>query len=133
MILRAALGAFAFDVAIRQEHAFDGIVELFNFAGGNQLIGFKLFVDALREFDIFWRMSGMPVVKAHQKLLPILIVLGAHARNQRVRRDALAFSAQHDRRAMCITRAYKIYFMAPHALKAHPNIAIEHVGNMTDV
>ena len=48
LILGVALGTFAFDEAIRQEHIFDRVVELFDGADFDQIFSLQLAVNILR-------------------------------------------------------------------------------------
>ena len=133
LVLGGTLRTFALDVAIRQEHALDRVEELLDFFRYDQFRGLELFIYVLRQRDVFRRMGRVPVVEAHQKMLPVGIVLSTDTGDQCLRRDAFGFRAQHDRRAMRICRTHEVHFVALHALKTHPNIAVKLIDDVPDM
>ena len=106
---------------------------MFNFLRYDQLRSFQFFIDILGERHILGRMRRMPVVIAHQEVAPVGIVLRTDTRDQGFRRDAFGFCAQHDRRTVGICRAHKVHFVALHALKSRPNVAVELIDDVPDM
>ena len=78
-------------------------------------------------------MRRMPVVVTHQKISPVGNVLRTYPRDQDFRADGLRLRAQHDRRAMRIRRTDEVKFVALHALKSYPDVAVELVDDVPDV
>ena len=75
----------------------------------------------------------MPIIVAHQEMSPVSVVLRAYPSDQYFRSDALGFGTQHDGRPVCVGRANEVQFVALHALKSHPNVAIELIDDVADV
>ena len=64
LVFRAADGAGAPDVAVRQEHRFDRIVELIDRLRVDESCAFEPAVNILRQLDVFGRIGRMPVIEA---------------------------------------------------------------------
>ena len=75
----------------------------------------------------------MPVIEADVKAVEILRAFGGDPLDQLARRDALAFGLEHDRRAVSVVGADEVHFAALHALKAHPDIGLDVLHDVTDV
>ena len=75
MVFRTALGAFAFDETIGQEHALVGVEELFDGARLNQAVGLEVFVNGLRERVVLRTVGAVPVVKADVKTIQVFYLL----------------------------------------------------------
>ncbi len=133
LVFGVALGAFALDVAVGQEHALDRIVELLDGARFDQVLGFQGAVDVLRQRNVFRRVGRVPVVKADVKAVQILGALGRVARNQRLRRDAFLFGLQHDRRAVRVVSAHKVHRVARHSHRTNPDIGLDVLHDVADV
>ena len=71
LVLGAALRALALDVAVRQEHALDRIVELLDGPGADQPAAGQRAVDALRELDVLRRVRRVRGVEADQVARPV--------------------------------------------------------------
>ena len=78
-----ALGAFALDVAVGQEHALDRVVELLDGAGLDQVLRLERAVDVLRQRHVLGRVGGVPVVETDVEAVQVLRALGGVARHQR--------------------------------------------------
>src|SRR5690606_2509249 len=91
LVLGVALGAFALDVAVGQEHALDRIVELLDRAGFDQVGGFQRAIDVLRQRDVLGRVGRMPVVEADVEPVQVARALGGIAGHQFLRRNAFLF------------------------------------------
>ncbi len=135
LVLRAALRTRALDVAVGQEHALDRVVELLDalLADQRRLVVAQLAVDRLREVDVLGRMRRVRRVEADRVALPVRDVRLRHARNQLLRRDALVFGLQHDRRAVRVVGADEVHLVPLHPLEAHPDVGLDVLHDVADV
>ncbi len=133
LILGMALRALALDETVGQEHILDRIEKLLDGSGGNLAVGLQRLVDAARQFAVFFRVGGIVVIELDQKSGKIGAVLGMHALDQLLRRDALFFRAQHDGRTVRVVRANIVNFMPLHFLKAHPDIRLNIFDQMPEM
>ena len=133
LVLRAALGAFALDEAVGQEHALLGVEELLDGAGLDQVVGLEVFVDLLRQGVVFRAVGAVPVVKADVKAVEVLGAAGGDVGHKLLRGFAGFFSRDHDRRAVGVVGADKVHLVALHALKAHPHIGLDVFHDVADV
>ncbi len=133
LVLGMALGAFALDVAICQEHALDRIVELLDGAGFDQVLGLQRAVDVLRQRDVLGRIGGMPVVEADVEAVQVLRAFGGVAGHQGLRRDAFLFRLQHDGRAVRVVRTHEVHRVARHSHRTNPDISLDVLHDVADV
>src|SRR5690625_6009445 len=67
----------------------------------------------------------MPVVKLDMKTVKVFGAFGSDALDQLERADALALCLEHNRRTMGVISTHKMYRMAAHAHRAHPDIRLD--------
>jgi hypothetical protein len=111
LVLRAALRAFAFDVAVGQEHRLHRIEELLDGARGDQVVGAQRTVDALRQRVVLGRVGRMPVVEADVEAVEIGPAPGGDLGDEGLRRLARLLGRDHDRRTMRVVGADEMHFM----------------------
>ncbi|MNS74617.1 hypothetical protein D3C72_1080990 [compost metagenome] len=133
LVLGVALGAFALDVAVGQEHALDRIVELLDGARFNQVLGFQRAIDVVRQRDVLGRIGGVPVVETDVEAVQVLRPLGRVAGDQRLRRDAFLFRLQHDRRAVRVVGTHEMHRVARHSHRTNPDIGLDVLHDVADV
>ena len=125
LVLRAALGALALDVAVRQEHLLHRIVELLHLAPDDQSLRVEGAVDVFAEALILARIGRVVVVEVDVKAVEVALVLVPDAFDQRFRRDAVLFGAQHDRRAVGVVGTDVVDLVPQHLLEAHPDVGLD--------
>ena len=125
LVFRVALGAFALDEAVRQEHVLDRVVILFDGTHLDQPVGLQGAVDALGKFFGLVRVGGAVVVESHMECGEIVVMLLPHAGDQLFRRDAFLFGAQHDGCAVGVVGADVMAGVAAHFLEADPDIGLD--------
>ena len=131
-----AFGAFAFDVAVGQEHVFFGVEKLFNGFGFDQrTIGAvtQVAVDLARQLVVFGCVSAVPVIKTDVKTVQVLFAPRGNVSHKLLRCFARFFCSNHDGRTVGIVCPYKINGIALHSLEAHPNIGLNVLHDVTDV
>ena len=133
LVFGTALGAFALDEAVGQEHVLFGVEELFDGFGANQAVGPQIAVNLLCEFVVFWAVGAVPVVKFDVEAFKVLRAPGGNVGHKLLRRDARFFGSDHDGRAVRIVRAHKMHLVALHALHAHPDIGLDVFHDVTNV
>jgi len=125
LVLRAALRALALDVPVGQEHLAHRVEELLDRAPGDQPGRLQRAVDLLAVGAVLGRVGGVVVVEADAEGVEVALVLVPDALDQGLRGDALAFGAQHDRRAVGVVGADVVDFVALHALETHPDVGLD--------
>ena len=133
LVLGAALGAFALDVAVRQEHLLDRIVELLDRAHGDEVARLELQVDVFTEGPVLGRIRRMVVVEADQETVEVALVLVPDPLDQLARADPFGVGAQHDRRAVGIVRADVVDFIAAHLLEPDPDVGLDVLDQVAEV
>ncbi|MDT4865334.1 hypothetical protein FQZ97_1001300 [compost metagenome] len=128
-----ALGAFALDVAVGQEHALDRVVELLDGAGLDQALGLQRAVNVVRQRDVLGGVGGMPVVETDVEAVQVLRAFRGVAGDQRLRRDAFFFRLQHDRRAVRVIRTHEVHRVARHSHRTNPDIGLDVLHDVADV
>ena len=68
-------------------------------------------------------------MEAGQKLRP----RRCDPQDERLRRDALRFRLQHDRRAVRVVGAYEMQRMSLHPLKTHPDVGLDVLHDVADM
>jgi len=133
LVLGAALGTFALDEAIRQEHVLDRVVILLNGAYLDQVLDLERAVDALGERTGFVRIGRAAVVECDVEGAEIVVMLLPHPRDQLLRRDAFLLGAQHDGRAVGVVGAHVVAGIAAHLLEAHPDVGLDVFDQVAEV
>ncbi len=67
------------------------------------------------------------------EVVEIALVLLPHALDQLLRRDALLFRLQHDRRAVRVVGADVVDLMPMHAQRADPDVRLDVLDQMADM
>ena len=136
LVLGVALGAFALDVAVGQEHVLLGVEELFDGAHFDQAaIGAvaQVAVDLAGQLVVFWRVGAVPVVKADVKAVQVLLAACGDVGHELLGRDACLFGGNHDGRAVRVVRAHKVHRVALHSLEPHPDVGLDVFHDVADV
>jgi hypothetical protein len=133
LVFRAALGAFALDEAVGQEHRLGGVEELLDGLGRDQLVLAQREVDGLGEFVVLRPVGRVPVIEADVKAVEVLLATGGDARDEVLRRLAGLLGRNHDRGAMGVIRADEVHLRARHALVANPDIGLGVLHDVADV
>src|SRR5690606_26713491 len=130
---RAAVGAGALDVAVRQEHALDRIVELGHRAPRDVPAGVELRVDRLGQGAVAGRVGGVVVVEGDAEIGEVALVRGLDARDERFRRGAGLFRGQHYRGAVGVVGAHVVHGGARHAAGADPDVGLDVADQVAQV
>ena len=69
-------------------------------------------------------MRGIVIIETDAEIGKVALVFLAHARDERLRADALLLGAQHHRRAVGVVGADVVTFVPAHFLEAHPDIGL---------
>ncbi len=133
LIRRAAARALALDVAIRQEHCLDRVVELLDRAHVDQAGVTQAAVDRLRQLDVLGRVGAVPVVETDVKAVQIRLSSAGNARDEGLRRDAFLLGGDHDRRAVRIVGADEVDGVPAHALETHPDVGLDVFHDVADM
>ena len=133
LVFGVAVGALAFDEAVRQEHVFLGVEKLLDAAGGDQVVGLQRAVDVLRELVVFGRVGAVPVVKRDVKTVQVRLAASGDVGHELLWRFAGFFGRDHDRRAVGVVGADEMHLVAAHALKPHPNIGLDVLHDVANV
>ena len=133
LIRRVAVGALALDVAVRQEHALDGIVELLHRLLVHEACGLQPGVNVLRQLRVLGRVGRVPVIEAQVKTLQVLRPAGEKARDQLLWRDPFALRLEHDGCAVRVVGAHEMHLISLHALAAHPDVRLDVLHDVPDV
>ena len=133
LIQRAALGAFTLDEAVRQEQVFHRVVQLGDGLSFDQAGFLQPQVDFRRQFAVFNGMRRVVMVEADMKAGEVARVLIPYPADQRLRRDAFLFRAQHDRGAVGVVGAHVAAVVAAHFLEAHPDVGLDVFDQVAEV
>ena len=139
LVFRVALGAFALDVAVGQEHVLFGVEELLDGLALYQRAACflrqvaQVAVDLARQLVVLRGVGAVPVVKADVEAVQVLLAPGCNVGHKLLRRLAGLLGGNHDGRAMGVVRAYEVHRMALHALEAHPDIGLDVFHDVADV
>ena len=133
LVLRAAFGALALDIAVGQEHALDGIEELLDRAHVDQPLVAQRQIDRLRQFGVLGRVGAVPVVEGDVEAVEVLAPAGGDAGDEFPGRLAGLFGGDHDRRAVGVVGTDEAHVCAPHALEPHPDIGLDVLHDVADV
>ncbi len=133
LVLGAALRALALDEAVRQEHVLDRVVELLDLALGDQVLGLQRQVDLLGELLVLLGVGAVVVVERHHEAVEIALVLGPHAIDQFLGRNAFLLGPQHHRGAVRVVRADVVDLVRHHALEAHPDVGLDVLHQVADM
>ncbi len=133
MVLCVAHRALALDVAIRQEHVFDRIVELLDRAAVNQFLGVELQVDVLAESAVLSRIGRVVIVERDMKAREVAGMFAMHALYELIWTNTFGLGAQHNRRAVGIVGADIVHFVPLHFLKPHPDVGLDIFDQVTEV
>ena len=133
LVLGAALGAFALDEAVGQEHVLLGVEELLDGLGRDQSGGLQVAVDGLGQFVVFRTVGGVPVVEADVEPVQVGLAAGGDVGHELLRRLAGLFGGDHDRRAVRIVGADEMHRVALHALEPHPDVGLDVFHDVADV
>ena len=134
-----ALGAFPFDETVRQKHVFGRIKKLLNRFARNQRAAIalgdvaKVAVNLAGEFVVLRRVGAVPVVKTDVKAIQIRLAPGGDISHKLLRCFARLLGGNHDRCAVGVVGADKVHLVALHPLKAHPDIGLDVLHDVTDV
>ena len=135
LVLRAALRAFALDVAVRQEDRLHRVVELLDGLRRDERrhAVAEAPVDVLRQLHVLRRVRRVPVIELDVKAVEVLRARGRDLRDQLLRRDAVGVGLQHDRRAVRVVGADEDHFVAAHPLEPHPDVGLDVLHDVADV
>ena len=133
MIGRGADRTFAFDVAIRQEHFLDRIVQLAHFAPRDFSGLAQARENVSGQLLVLGRMRGVIKIEIDMERGEIFFVTGLDILDEFLGRDSGFFRRQHDRRAMRIVGADKMHRVAGHASRTHPDIRLDVAEQMADM
>ena len=135
LVLGATTRALALDVAIRQEHLLDGIVELLDLFRGDErrLAVAQAPVDVLRELDVLRRVRRVPVIEAQVEAFDLLGSRRGDPGHQHLRRHAFRVGPQHDRRAVRVVGADEMHFVSLHPLEPHPDVGLGVLHDVADM
>ncbi len=133
LVFRMAVRTFALDVAVGKEHPFDRVIELLDGLTIDEIGFLQPPIDVLRQRHILRRVGRVPVIEADMKAAQVLRPSRRDARHQLLGADPFALRLEHDRRAVRIIGAYEMHLVPQHALKAHPDIALDVLHNVPDV
>ena len=133
LVLRATLRAGALDVAVGQEHALHGIVELLDRARFDEAFGLQRAVDRLRQLDVLGRIGRVPVVEADVEAVEVARPRGAHVGDELLRRLTGPLGRDHDRRAVRVLGADEVHGVAAHLLESHPDVGLDVLHDVADV
>ena len=125
--------ANAFDEAVRQKHAFFGVVELLDGLDVDQFVASQRPVDVLRQRVVFRPVGRMPVVERDVEAVQIGRAARRDVRHELLGRDACLVGGNHDRRAMGIVRANEGHLGPHHSLKPHPGVGLRVLHDVADV
>ncbi|OIQ66480.1 hypothetical protein GALL_519480 [mine drainage metagenome] len=128
LIPGVALGAFAFDEAVGQEHVFCRVKKLFNGARLDQralCVVTQVKVNLACQFMVFRGIGAVPVVKADVKTVQIGLAPGGNSGDKLLCSETGFFSGNHDRCAMRVICTAEVHGVAHHALVAHPDIGLD--------
>ena len=133
LVLGVAVGAFALDVAVGQEHVLLGVEELLDGARLDQAVGLQVAVDLLREFVVLGRIGAAPVVEGDVEAVEVGLAAGRDIGHELLRRLAGLFSRDHDRRAVRIVGTDEVDLGARHSLEPHPDVGLDVFHDVADV
>ena len=133
LVFGAALGAFAFDEAVGQEHRLFRIKELLDGLGGDEACSFEIAVNLLGQFVVFGAVGGVPIVKGDVKAIQIRLATRSNIGHKLLWRDACFFGSNHDRSAMRVVGTHKVHLMTLHALRTNPSVGLDVLHDVTDV
>ena len=133
LVERAALGARAAHVAIGQEHLRLLVVRLHDRLAPDVAAGDESAVDLVRDLAVLVRVRGVEVVVRDVELAEVAALLGAHALDELLRRDAFLPRLEHDRRAVRVARPDEQAVVAAHALEAHPDVGLDVLDDVPEV
>ena len=133
LVFCVALGAFALDETVGQEHTLFGVVKLFNGFGADQVVGFQVTVNRLCQLMVFRAVGAVPVVKRNMKAVQIRLASRSDIGHKLLRCDARLLGGNHDGRAVGIIGTDKIHLVAQHALRAHPDIGLDVFHDVANV
>ena len=128
-----ALGALTLDVTVGQEHALDGVKELFDLTGADQALSLEGLVNALRQLDIFGGVGRVPVIKPDMKTVQVLGAFVGVAFHQRLGRDVFGFGLEHDGRTVRVVGTHKMYGMTRHSHGSDPDVGLDVFHDVADV
>jgi hypothetical protein len=133
LVLGAALGALALDVAVGQEHALHRVVELLDRLAVDQPGAIETTVDVLRELGVLGRVGRVPVVEGDVKAVQVLLAPGGDAFHQLLGGQSFSLGLEHDRRAVRVVGADEMHGVALHALEAHPDVGLDVLHDVADM
>ena len=125
LILGAALGAFAFDEAIGQEHALVGIKKLLDRALNDQTFLAQSLVDVLGQLVVFGCIGRVPVIEGNVKAIQVGGPAGCHLSHESLGRETCFFRGDHDGSAVGIVGTDEFHVVALHSLKANPEVRLD--------
>ena len=125
LILCAADGTSALDVAVRQKYRFHRIVELLDRLRVDESRALQSPVDILRQLDVLGRVRRMPVIEAQVEAFDVLRTRRGNPLDQRLRRHTVRFRLQHDRGAMRIVGTDEMHDMPLHPPEPHPDVGLD--------
>ena len=133
LVFGTALRAGALDVAVRQEHGLDRVVELLDRALVDVAAFVQCGVEALGQRSVAGRIGGIVVVEDDVEVDEVLLVRGLDGRNEGFRRGAGLLGRQHDRRAVGVVGADKAHRATHQALRPDPDIGLDIADQMAKV
>ena len=133
LVGRAAVRADAADVAVRQEHLLDRIVQLLDRTARDVARIAQSLVDRLGQFAVFRRVGGVVLVVVDREIREVALVRGLDRLDELLGAQPGFLRGQHDRRAMGVVGADEMHGMPAHALGAHPDVGLDVADQMADV
>jgi hypothetical protein len=133
LVLRAAVRAFALEVAVGEEHGLHRVEKLLDRLAVDQSRGLQPAEDILRKLGVFGRVRRVPVVMADVEPVQIRPARLLDRVDEFLRRLPGFPGREHDRRAVRIVGAHEMHLVPLQALEAHPDIGLDVFHDVADV
>jgi hypothetical protein len=133
LVLGAAFGAFALDIAVGKEHALHRIEELLDRLGLDEPGLLQAGEDVRGELAVLFGVRRVEVVEADAEALVVALVGLGDLGDELFRRGALGLGLEHDRRAMGVVGADEVHLIPLEALEAHPDVGLDILHDVADV
>ena len=128
-----AFRTFALDEAVGQEQLFFRVEKLRNGAAQDVAARIQRAVDGGGQLAVFFAVRAVVLVMVNEKAAEIAQMLAVALIDELLRRDALLFRAQHDRRAVRVVGADIVALMPAQALEAYPDIGLDIFHHVAEV
>ncbi len=128
-----ALGAFALDEAVRQEHLLFRVVILLDGADLDEPGGLQLAVDIVGVVAGLRGVGGVVVVEADVEAGKIAVMLLPYLGDEGLGGDAFLLRPQHDGGAVGVVGAHVVALVPLHLLEAHPDVGLDVFHQVAEV